>query len=129
MRTNISFNVGSLILINKVDSEYKFFDSIFSGLEGKTKHLKQSVKTFIYNRLGKCVSVCRINEVYPVECFESLGFKETPKERTLYRDLERIGAKFRFIVEKYQQLIKKNNFVSKEQFMDFSSSYFEGNNS
>ncbi|MFH1425778.1 MAG: hypothetical protein ABIG28_03585, partial [archaeon] len=43
----------------------------------------------------------------PTECFESLGFKETPKDRTLNRDLERIGMKFQFIIEKYQQLIKK----------------------
>jgi len=129
MRTNISFDVGSLILINKIDSKYKFFDFILSGLEGRTKHLKQSVKAFIYNKLGKCVSVCRINEVYPVECFESLGFKENPKERTLYRDLERIGIKWRFIIERYQQLLKKNTLISKEQFIDFSSAYFEGNNS
>lgn len=129
MRTNISFNVGSLILINKVDSKYKFFDSVLKGLEGKTKHLKESAKAFIYNRLNKCVSVCRINQIYPIECFESLGFKENPKERTLYRDLERIGMKWRFVVENYQQLPKKNNLVTKEQFIDFSSAYFEGNNS
>lgn len=129
MRTNISFDVGSLILIDKADSKYKFFDSILKGLEGKTKHLKESVKTFIYNRLGKCVSVCRINEVYPIECFESLGFKENPKQRTLYRDLERIGIKWRFIILSYQQLLKRNNIISKEQFIDFSSAYFEGNNS
>ncbi len=47
MRTNTSFNVGSLILINKVDKEFNFFDSIFGTIKGKTKHLIESVKMFI----------------------------------------------------------------------------------
>ena len=129
MRTNISFDIGSLILIDKADSKYKFFDSVLKGLEGKTKHLKESVKAFIYNRLSKCVSVCRINEIYPIECFESLGFKENPKQRTLYRDLVRIGIKWRFVIQGYQRMLKNNISISKEQFVDFSSAYFEGNNS
>jgi len=126
MRTNISFNAGNLILINKVDSKYKFFDFIFQGLTGKTKHLKESTKAFINNRLDKCVSVNQIPKVYPEELFESLGFEKIPKLKTLYRDLERIGIRYPLILEKYQQLIKKNNLVSKEQFPDFSSAYFEG---
>lgn len=129
MRTNTSFDAGSLIIINKVDREFNYFGSIFHGITGKTKHLKESAKTFIYNRLSKCVSLKKINQIYPAECFESLGFKETPKDRTLNRDLERIGMKFPFIVENYQQLIKKRGIVTLEQFMDWSSSYFEGNKS
>lgn len=126
MRNNISFDAGSLILINKIDREFNFFDSLLYGLKGKTKHLKESVKVFIYNRLSKCVSLKKINEIYPSECFESLGFKETPKDRTLNRDLERIGMKFPFVIEKYQQLIKERGLVTEEQFIDWSSSYFEG---
>jgi len=126
MRNNISFDAGSLILINKVDREFNFFDNILQGITGKTKHLKQSVKAFIYNRLSKCVSLKKINKVYPEECFESLGFKETPKDRTLNRDLERIGIRYPFIIEKYQRLIKKRGLVTEEQFVDWSSSYFEG---
>jgi len=129
MRQNISLNVGSLILINKVDGNYNFFDSVLKGLTGKTKHLKQSVKAFIHNRLGKCVSINRLTEIYPEETFEYLGFKEKPKERTIYRDLERIGNKSKFILENYQQLLKRNGLISDKQFIDFSSSYFEGNNS
>lgn len=126
MRTNISFNAGNLILIDKVDSKYNFFDSVLQGLIGKTKHLKQSVKAFINNRLDKCVSINQIREVYPEELFNALGFKETPKQRTLYRDLERLGIRYPLIIERYQQLLKKNNLVSDIQFPDFSSSYFEG---
>ncbi len=126
MRNNISFDAGSLILINKVDREFNFFDTILQDMKGRTKHFKESVKAFIYNRLSKCVSLKKINKIYPTECFESLGFKETPKDRTLNRDLERMGIKFPFVIEKYQQLIKKREIVTKEQFIDWSSSYFEG---
>jgi len=127
MKSNISYNAGSLILIKRVDDRYKFFDFLFKDLTGKTKHLMESAKALINNRLDKCVSVNQIVRIYPRELFESLGFREPPKQRTLYRDLERIGKCCPVIVDKYQKLIKNNNLVSEEQFPDFSSSYFEGN--
>lgn len=126
MRSNISINVGTLILTKKADREYNFFDSIFSGLKGKTKHLIESVKAFVNNRLDKCVSISQITESYQQEWFECFGFREIPKERTLYRDLERIGAKYKFVIEKYQQLLKQKNLLDDKQFIDFSSAYFEG---
>ena len=127
MRNNISFNVGTLILIKKADQEFNFFDSIFGGLKGKARHFIESVKTFVNNRLDKCVSLSQITQSYQREWFECLGFKEIPKERTLYRDLERIGMKYGFVIEKYQQLLKQEDLIDNEQFVDFSSAYFEGN--
>ncbi|MFH1425390.1 MAG: hypothetical protein ABIG28_01505 [archaeon] len=47
MRSNTSFDAGSLILINKIDKEFNFFDNLFDKLTGKTKHLKESAKAFI----------------------------------------------------------------------------------
>jgi transposase len=129
MNTNTSISIGNIALIDKVDLEFKFFDSIFSSLTGKTKHLKESAKLFVSNRLGKCVSVNKISELYPRETFEYLGFKEIPKDRTLSRDLARIGKNNPFILERYQKLIKKNKLVSNKQFPDWSSTYFEGNKS
>lgn len=126
MRNNISFNVGTLILTKKADKEFNFFDFIFSGLKGKTRHLIESVKTFVNNRFDKCVSISQITQSYQQEWFECFGFKEIPKERTLYRDLERIGAKYKFVIEKYQQLLKQKNLLDEKQFIDFSSAYFEG---
>lgn len=126
MRNNISFNVGSLILIKKADREFNFFDNIFGSLKGKTKHLIESVKAFVNNRLDKCVSLTQITQIYPREWFECFGFKECPKERTLYRDLERVGSKFQFVIEKYLQLIKQRSLIDNKQFIDFSSAYFEG---
>lgn len=129
MRENTSFGIGNVAVIDKVNSKFGFFDQLFSGIASKAKTLKESAKLFTYNKLGKCVSINRLTSIYPEEVFEHLGFKVTPKERTLYRNLERIGLHHKFIINKYQQLIKKHNLVSKEQFPDFSSSYFEGNKS
>jgi transposase len=129
MNTNTSISIGNIALMDKIDREYNLFDFIFCDLIGKTKHLKESAKLFVSNRLGKCVSVNRITSLYPRETFEYLGYKNTPKERTTYRDLVRIGKNSPFIIEKYQQLLKKNNLISDKQFIDWSSSYFEGNKS
>ena len=129
MRNNVNFAIGTIALMDKVDRKYKFFGQLFSGIANKAKNLKEDAKLFVYNRLGKCVSMSQILSVYPTEAYEHLGFKDAPKERTLYRDLERIGLCHKFIISNYQQLIKKNNLVSKEQFPDFSSSYFEGKKS
>lgn len=52
-----------------------------------------------------------------------------PADRSLYRDLERIGQRVPFLQGKYQEILKKNNLVSEKQFIDFSSSYFEGHKS
>ncbi len=129
MRTNVNFSIGSIALIDKINAKFGFFSHLFSGIALKAKNLKESAQLFAYNKLGKCVSINRLTSVYPIEVFEHLGFKEAPKERTLYRNLERIGLNHKFIINRYQQLIQKNGLVSKEQFPDFSSSYFEGKNS
>lgn len=129
MRENVNFAIGTIALMDKIDYTYNFFGQLFSGIANKAKNFKQDAKLFVYNRLGKCVSINQIISIYPIEVYEHLGFKDAPKERTLYRDLERIGLYHKFIISKYQQLIKQNNLVSKEQFPDFSSSYFEGKKS
>ena len=129
MRNNVNFAIGPIALMDKIDRKYNFFGQLFSGIANKAKNLKEDAKLFMYNRQAKCVSMSQILSVYPVETYEYLGFKDAPKERTLYRDLERIGLYHKFIVRNYQHLIKKNNLVSKEQFPDFSSSYFEGKKS
>jgi transposase len=129
MRTNVNFAIGNIALMDKVDNKFNLFGQLFSGIANKAKNLKEDAKLFVYNRLGKCVSISQILSVYPIEAYEHLGFKDAPKERTLYRDLERIGLYHKFIISRYQQLLKKNNLASKEQFPDFSSSYFEGKKS
>ncbi len=127
MRSNVTFSIGSIVLIDKVNEKYAFFDNLFDGIATKAANVKQSAKLFVYNRLCQCVSVNRLPSVYPIEVFEQIGFKKIPKQRTFYRDLERIGAHYPFILNKYQGVIKTNNLTTEEQFIDFSSTYFEGN--
>ena len=126
---NITFSIGSVAIIDKADVSFDFFDFLFNGIGGKVKNLKECAKLFVYNRLAQCVSVNQICEIYPTELFEQFGFNEKPSERSLYRNLERIGNNHKFIIEKYQRLLQKYDLTSKEQFVDFSSSYFEGKKS
>ena len=126
---NVTFPIGSVAVIDKVNGSFGFSDFLFGRIGGKAKDIKECAKLFVYNRLTACVSVNRLREVYPTELFKQLGFDNMPAERKLYRSLERIGNNHKFVMERYQQLLKKYNFVSDKQFLDFSSSYFEGNKS
>ena len=127
MEKNISLSIGPLALMERIENKFNLFGIIFEGLGGKAKNLKKSAKLFIYNKLAESIAICRIKEIYPYELFEEIGFIKEPNERAIYRDLARIGKKAQLILEKYQLFLKRNNLVSSEQFMDFSSSYFEGN--
>src|SRR3989338_8772689 len=129
MGENVSFSFGPVALMNKIENKYHFFEIIFRGLGGKAKNLKESAKLFAYNKLADSISINRILELYSSELLSEIGFKENISERTLYRNLERIGNKYKFLMENYQKFLKMNNLISEKQFIDFSSSYFEGNSS
>lgn len=125
-RNNVTFSIGSVAIVDKVNALFKLFDGLFGKGFGKARTVKETAKALVCNRLDKCASINRLNEFYPLEFFELLGFKENPAERSLYRDVERIGMRFSALLEKYQELAKKHGWVSAEQFVDFSSTYFEG---
>jgi transposase len=126
---SVTFNIGSVAIIDKVNGSFGFFDFLFDGIGVKAKEIKESAKLFVYNRLSQCVATNQLCNVYPLELFQQLGFKKILPERTLYRNIERIGNNYKFIIEKYAQLLKKHNLISKKQFVDFSSTYFEGDKS
>lgn len=126
MKNNVAVSIGSLALIEKVNDEYQFFSKIFCGIGGKARNLIPSTKLFIYNRLDECFSINQIINGCSLELFELLMFKKIPSDRTLYRDLSRIGKNHTFIIENYQQFINDEKLVADKQFIDFSSSYFEG---
>jgi len=123
---NVNFPIGSIVLLDKIEKDYGFFAFMFKDIGGKAKNFKETVKSLIYNKLTESLSINQIPKVYPRETFEYLGLKETPAERNLYRTIERLGDKFEFLLELYQQFLVKNDLVSEEQFIDFSSTYFEG---
>lgn len=129
MKTNVTFSIGNVALINKVDEKFGIYSHLFDNLETKAKNIKNSAKLLSYNRLGDCVSINQLASVYPEELFMKLGYRKMPADRSLYRDLERIGQRVPFLQGRYQEILKKNNLASEKQFLDFSSSYFEGNKS
>jgi transposase len=124
---SISFGIGNVMVIDKVNASLNLFNELFDGLHKKA-HLKQTAKLLTYNRLGDCVSVNRLDSIYPEELFQFTGFKKVPNKKAVYRDLQRIGDKSEIILNRYQILLKREKLIANKQFIDFSSSYFEGNN-
>jgi transposase len=113
-------------MLDRIKKDYGYFDFVLNKIAGKAKDFQEIVKSLIYNKLTDNVSINQIPNIYPEEAFEYLGLDETPAERTFYRTIERLGDKFEFVLERHQQFLVQNNLVSKEQFIDFSSTYFEG---
>lgn len=126
IKENTTLSIGNLLLINKVSDEYNYFDRVFKDIGGKAKDLVPYTKLFIYNRLDECFSVNQIIPGYSPILFEKLRFSNEPKERTLYRNLERIGKNYQFILQHHQEFINEEKLASDTQYIDFSSSYFEG---
>lgn len=126
MKTNTAVSIGNLALIEKVDGEIQLFTRLFKNIGGKAKNLIPSTKLFFYNRLSDCFSINRLRSGYQPELFDLLKFTNSPSDRTFYRNLVRIGKNQTFILNNYQTIITEENLVADKQFIDFSSSYFEG---
>ncbi|MEA3378932.1 MAG: hypothetical protein U9Q69_04820 [Nanoarchaeota archaeon] len=74
MDRSVSFSIGNVALIDKINAQYGYFEHMFSGFYAKAENFIPTIKLFIANRLGKCVSVNRFRDVYPDEFFEKLDF-------------------------------------------------------
>ena len=82
-QNNVTFSIGNIALIDKVNEKFGLFDHVFNNLGGKAKNIKSSAKLFSYNRLGDCVSInqlttpslksCFVFEIcaYSVHCFSN----------------------------------------------------------
>lgn len=129
MKQNVTFSIGNISLVNKADEELNgYFQRVFGDIGGKAQDFIPCVKLLMANRLGECLAISRLNNL-PDEYFDQLGFKKPRSDRTLNRTLERIGMKFQFIMLKHQEVIREYELVTKEQHIDFSSTYFEGDSS
>lgn len=129
MKQNVAFPIGNVALIDKIDCETNFFNSVFGGLGGRAKSFISAIKLLANNRLGACLSINRIPEFTPEELFKLLGFQKPAAARTLNRTLERIGEKHQLVLQNYQGWIGGLELVDKTQFIDFTSAYFEGKES
>lgn len=126
MTKNVTFSLGNVALIDKIDAQTNFFDSILGGLGGRSQTFIPSVKLLINNKLDQSVSVNKILDFTPDELLETFGFEGKVSDRSLYRTLERLGERQPIILARIQQWVKDRNLVDSVQFMDFSLSYFEG---
>lgn len=123
---NVTYPLGGIVIIDRVEKEFGLFSKIFEGIEGNMKNFVPLVKVHVNNKLTHSVATHQIMETYPKESMEKLGLKGNVAERTLYRVLERIGKFFPILLERYQQFIKEIGLIDKKQIIDFSSTYFEG---
>ena len=126
MPKNITFSLGNIALIDKIDSETNFFESVLGNIGGRSRSFIPAVKLLISNKLNQSVSINKLLDFTPDELLKLFGFKDRISERSLYRVLERVGENQPVIVERFQHWIKQQDLVDPTQFMDFSSSYFEG---
>jgi transposase len=126
MHKNVTFPIGSIALIDKIDAKTGIFEKVLGGMSGRSKSFIPAVKLLITNKLGKSVSINRLLDFTSDEQLKTLGFEENISERSLYRVLERMGKNYPVVLEKYQHWIQEQNLVDSTQFVDFSSSYFEG---
>jgi transposase len=126
MKANVALSIGNLAAIDKVDGFLGgYFRKVFGKFGGKMKDFVPLMKLMMYNKLGASLAINRLDS-YPRELCDLMGFKKPPKERTIYRAVERAGTGFAFILERHQEVIKEFGLIDEKQIIDFSSSYFEG---
>lgn len=124
---NMSFSIGSIGVLQKVEKEYSLISGIFGNTPTRHKDFLKQINLLLYNRLNESVSIHQIMPTSPSDLFEILGMNRPPKERNLYRAVEIVGELFPFFMDRYQQKINEHNLSDVCQIIDFSSSYLEGN--
>ena len=127
MTSNKTFPLGGVAIIEQIEKHYGLFSELFDGFKGRMKNLIPCVKLLICNKLTHSVSIHQIRNTYPDEMIERLGATSAPSERTLYRTLERIGRYFPVLLSSYVLFIMEHGLADSLQFIDFSSTYIEGN--
>ena len=125
MKTNVTYSIGSVALIEKADAQTGFFRDVFGGLGGRARDFIPSVKLLMVNKLEDSVAIHRLMDFTPKEKLTILGFGKKKSDRSFNRTVEYLGENSQFVMDKYQQWTKKNGLVDKTQNVDFSSSYFE----
>lgn len=127
MKNNVAFPIGAVALIDKADAQTGFFRTVFGDLGGRARDFIPCIKLLMANKLEESMAIHRILDLTPDEKLKMLGFRKGVSDRTLNRTPERIGKNRQFVIDRYQQWVRDNGLVDKIQNVDFSSSYFEGN--
>ena len=111
MPKNITFSLGNIALIDKIDSETDFSESVFGNIGGRSRSFIPAVKLLISNKLNQSVSINKILDFTPAEQLEIFGFEETISNRSLYRVLERLGDNQPVVLEAYKNRDLAEKFI------------------
>ena len=123
---NVTFSIGNLALIDKIDARTGFLEKVFGNVGGRAQDFLPYVKLLLYNKLGECVSVNRLADFTPAELIRLIEFENALATKQVYRTIERLGSQHAFVLANYRQFIKNLGLANDPQFLDFSASYFEG---
>ncbi len=124
MKNNVTLPLGSLSVIDKIESEYGLISGIFGKAGGRSRNFVGMVKLLLCNRMDDAVSVHQILPMSYEERFGLLDINGSIAERSLYRALQKVGREFPILLERYQGIIKNHGLIDEIQISDFSSLYF-----
>jgi len=65
-----TLSLGGIALLDNAEKDFGLISGIFDGVTKKAKNFEGRVKVLLNNRLTHGVSVHRILDTYPEECFE-----------------------------------------------------------
>ncbi len=120
---NITTPLGGICVVDKVEKDFGLISSVFGDVLGPNDIGR--VKILLNNRLTYSTSVNQIMSITPNETCELLDVGKV-SDRSLYRTIVKVGRHANIIIEKYQDNIKKNEAVDKNQNIDWSSLFFQG---
>ena len=72
-------SIGNLLLVDKFNEEYGYFNQVFNGIGGKAKNILPCAKLFYTQSFGRMFSINQIISGYNRELFEKLQFSDDPK--------------------------------------------------
>ena len=115
---NITTPLGGICVVDKVEKDYGLISSMFGDVLNPNDIGR--VKLLLNNRMTYSTSVNQIMSLTSDEACKLLDVKKV-SERSLYRTVVKVGRFANIIIEKYQDNIKKNDLVDKNQNVDWSS--------
>jgi len=72
-RSNSSYPLGGLVMIEKIDKEFDLFSRLFRGISGEVKDFVPRVKLLVNNKLTHSVSIHQILKTYPEDLYRQLA--------------------------------------------------------
>ncbi len=121
---NTTTPLGGIAIIDKIENDFGLLSSVFGGIMSPA--YVGRLKLLLNNRLTFATSIHQVIPTSSEDTCALLG-AEGASERSLYRTVEKVGLLSAAIVERYQNFLNTRDLADKDQNIDWSSIYFEGN--